>query len=265
MSFLRFWRESLNTRDRCDGRTSLPRARRKALPALGELGVDSGRLAETATHMLRARDSLDQATADLARRAVTVDALGAAWLAHETWAAADPEIGLRLLRDLLAAVGGRPWPPRFASLDALEGALRDVGSFRGRTLSGCQILAPSKERPGEIPFIREATLVPPVPLGPSGYLLWDRRFEIRWPDLPDAAAAGDLYWAPFAETGGTGASALAMAPALYSENQGLIGCPLQMGASYQGPAVLKSWFREIAVSSRLERLFDTHLPRLTIL
>ncbi len=114
---------------------------RKLIPALEEAGLTRHRIAGAAAHLARAREALDTVTAAvLARiarpvgRTLHVDLVGLA--------AAPREVGLRALAQLLMAVSGQSYRPRFERLERLFDRLDAVGG--GCTLHGCRVaMAPS--------------------------------------------------------------------------------------------------------------------------
>ena len=111
---------------------------RKALPVLAEAGLTPQRIASAAQHLGRARDALEDATAellDLACRFETDRVL----LDGTRLAAAAPEIGLRALAHILSRVSGQPYRPRFERLERLYRAIRDGELKSARTLHGCRI------------------------------------------------------------------------------------------------------------------------------
>lgn len=117
---------------------------RQAWPTLEALGFDAKRLAETASHLGRARLALEVATDALRRRATHPCAAGllveAAMLA-----AAPEEIGLRVLADGLMEVSGQGYRPRFERLKRLYDTAVAGTLTKACTLHGCRI-APAPRR-----------------------------------------------------------------------------------------------------------------------
>ncbi|MEJ0042755.1 MAG: tRNA lysidine(34) synthetase TilS [Rhizomicrobium sp.] len=111
---------------------------RKLIPALEEAGLSRQRIAAAAAHLSRAREALDAVTAAVLARVVRpredgldVDAFGLA--------AAPREVGLRALAQLLMAVSGQAYRPRFERLERLFDRLRDGKLGGGATLHGCRV------------------------------------------------------------------------------------------------------------------------------
>jgi tRNA(Ile)-lysidine synthase len=180
-----------------DARFDRARAR-AALPLLAPLGLGAERLAATAAAMRRARAALEEATAALARAALSEGPAGDLVLDPRPLADAPEELQLRLLAGALCWVAGAPYRPRLARLEAVRAALAGGGLGHGLTLHGC-VLRPGKE--GRVAIRREPQAVaPPVPLARR---VWDRRWE-----LVAAAASGD----PGLTIGALGPSGLAMIP-----------------------------------------------------
>jgi tRNA(Ile)-lysidine synthase len=105
---------------------------RQAMAALG-LGADG--LAETAARMQDARTVLEDAEADLARRAAMLDRCGCIWLCRPTLAAARSETRMRLLARCFRLGSGAAYAPRRAALQAAWEALMAGDGLR--TLHGC--------------------------------------------------------------------------------------------------------------------------------
>ena len=111
---------------------------RKLIPALEEAGLSRRRIAAAAAHLSRAREALDAVTAAVLVRigrpqedGIHVDLSGLA--------AAPREVGLRALAQLLMAVSGHAYRPRFERLERLFDRLRDGRLGGGATLHGCRV------------------------------------------------------------------------------------------------------------------------------
>jgi len=139
---LRGWLESRNedwSEDPMNGDPRFARVRiRKAWSQLAELGLSPQRIAAAAQHLGRARDALEDATADLLETACRFEA-ERVLLDGTRLAAAAPEIGLRALAQILSRVSGEPYRPRFERLERLYGAIREGEIKSARTLHGCRI------------------------------------------------------------------------------------------------------------------------------
>ncbi len=118
---------------------------RKLIPALEEAGLSRRRIAAAAAHLARAREALDAVTAAVLARVVRaggeslhIDVPGLT--------AAPREVGLRALAQLLMAVSGQAYRPRFERLERLYDRLADGRLGGGATLHGCRVfIAPGRQ------------------------------------------------------------------------------------------------------------------------
>jgi len=139
---LRAWLEGRNedwSEDPMNADPRFARARiRKAWGQLAELGLSPQRIAAAAQHLGRARDALEDATAELLETACRFEA-ERVLVDGTRLAAAAPEIGLRALAHILSRVSGEAYRPRFERLERLYGAIREGELKSARTLHGCRI------------------------------------------------------------------------------------------------------------------------------
>jgi tRNA(Ile)-lysidine synthase len=161
------------------------RVRLRALaPALAEEGMTPERLAATATRLRRARETLEQMTAEFLVEAVTPFAEGYVLLDRAALRSAPAEIASRAVARLVAAVGGLAYVPRSERTGGLLATLL-APSRRPRvglndsvlaTLGGVLIVADAQE---SILFVREPSAVakPMAAEGPGPYM-WDGRFQV---------------------------------------------------------------------------------------
>lgn len=140
-------------------------------------------LAPEATHRMLARAAtagVNRQTQDdaVAGRLALVRAMPDAWLAMPLSLFAEaplPVVRAALVQSLLC-VSGDEHAPRGERLDRLLAELREPSSFRGRTLGGCRLL----RWQGSLAICRElAAIAPTVPVGPTGSVRWDGRFDVR--------------------------------------------------------------------------------------
>jgi tRNA(Ile)-lysidine synthase len=131
---------------------------RKAQAVLAAAGLSPARIAAAASHLARARESLEIVTeAVLVRAARTLRAgegsvPGGVLLDPAVLAAAPREVGLRALASLLMAVGRQAYRPRFESLERLFDRIV-AGDLRGgATLHGCHIRPTAKKEKDFAPF-----------------------------------------------------------------------------------------------------------------
>lgn len=143
---------------------------RQMLDTLAELGLSTERLSETARHMQAARQVLDGAMIDLARRAVTQNA-GDLLIDSKAFARAPQDTRTRLLARALMWASSNPYRPRFAPLTKLAEA-------QSGTLHGCHVLPGRQFR-----VIREYQAV--RDLSAPTNQLWDTRWQLTGPHAPD--------------------------------------------------------------------------------
>jgi tRNA(Ile)-lysidine synthase len=127
---------------------------RNVRAALTEAGVSPARIAAAASHLARARESLEIVTqAVLARAARKWESgRGGILLDPDALAAAPREVGLRALASVLMAVGGQGYRPRFESLERLFDRIAGGGLTGGVTLHGCQIRPIGRAKGDLVPF-----------------------------------------------------------------------------------------------------------------
>jgi tRNA(Ile)-lysidine synthase len=117
---------------------------RKARLALEKAGLSPARLAAAATHLARARESLEIITQAVLMRAARACDAGVL-LDPGALTAAPREVGLRALAEVLMTVSHQPYRPRFDSLERLFDALATQRLAGGATLHGCHIRAAAKD------------------------------------------------------------------------------------------------------------------------
>lgn len=143
---------------------------RALAPALETAGIDASDLAATASRMARARDYLEQQTAEAYRTCVTEKPEGEMLINSANLLALHPEIGLRVLADVLRRMNGHHLRPRFSELEALYQHLQHP-----RTLAGC-LFTPAN---GMVRVQREAAALSDATTVVAGQTLqWDGRFLI---------------------------------------------------------------------------------------
>lgn len=149
---------------------------RRLMAELGELGLTRERLADTASNMARARSALEAAAEELFAAARKRPG-GFIQIEVATLLGAPDEIALRVLADILRAVGGTPYAPRFDALMAVHDALVSGALDKARTLNGCRLLVTR----GRLLVMREvaaALKATPVVLHTRDAVLWDGRFSV---------------------------------------------------------------------------------------
>jgi len=129
---------------------------RKVRMALTEAGLTAPRIAAAASHLARARESLEIMTEAVLRRAARKSQAGGILLDSAALAAAPREVGLRSLASVLMAVGGQAYRPRFESLERLFDQVTGAGLAGGTTLHGCHIRPADKaSAPFSLAVVRE--------------------------------------------------------------------------------------------------------------
>jgi tRNA(Ile)-lysidine synthase len=166
--------------------TRFARVRIRSLaPALAGEGMTSDRLAATAARLRRARETLEDMTADFLVRAMTPFAEGYVILDRAALRAAPVEIARRALARIVAAVGGLAYVPRRESTEGLlikliapsrpprPGANESVLA----TLGGVMVVADSSP---SLLFVREPSAVTErIAIAGSGAAVWDGRFRLQ--------------------------------------------------------------------------------------
>lgn len=144
---------------------------RQALQRLEPLGIDAGKLAQTARRMQSARAVLETAAQRAAREIAQIRA-GAVFLETERLMALPEETRHRLLIHALRWVASAAYAPRRAAMAELDAAIR---AGRNLTLHGCLIGAAK----GRCVVAREPAAVEGLaaPVGET----WDRRWIVRGP------------------------------------------------------------------------------------
>jgi tRNA(Ile)-lysidine synthase len=149
---------------------------RGSAAALAALGLTPEALALSARRLRRARAALDAAAQSfLATNSETSEA-GYALIDADALEAAPQEIVLRVLSQLIGAVGGGETPLRLAKLEALLAAL-EAQPGNAHTLGRCRI-EPFSGRLGIFREMRGRGL-PAARLLPGERALWDNRFRIE--------------------------------------------------------------------------------------
>ncbi|MEX2618012.1 MAG: tRNA lysidine(34) synthetase TilS [Alphaproteobacteria bacterium] len=147
---------------------------RMLVPALDDEGMTPLRLAATAAHMARVRESLDDATAGLLARTFVLYDAGYGILNPRKLIAAPREIGLRALAGILTCIGGGGYAPRFDRLERLYDMIDTIPGGGGRTLAGCRVLG----RRAGVLVCREVAAIRAAVQPASGPVFWDNRFRM---------------------------------------------------------------------------------------
>ncbi len=147
---------------------------RRMMPALAVEGLTAARLAVTAAQLGRARQALDQATAALLVRAVSLDPSGFARLDAALLPGAGEEISLRLVARLCRTVGGGRHAPRLERLQRLHAELV-AGLPARRSFAGC-VLAPTRH--GVLVCREPAAVASDRAVRAGEKVSWDDRFTL---------------------------------------------------------------------------------------
>lgn len=211
---------------------------RKALGALGPLGLTVARLAQTARSLAAARNGLQQVTAEAA--AAHVDEIaGALSLSGVALQRLPDEIRRRLLIAALRWIATSPHPPRESQLDRLRHSL---AQRRDATLGGVRF----RWRADQLLIAREPR-APGAPVPPGA--CWDGRWRLEGPSPAAseirALGADGLRQCPGWQAHGP-RDALIVTPALWQGDR-LLSAPL---AGFPGPlrAQLSQGFAKFVLS-----------------
>ena len=197
---LSFRRDDLRARLRTAGQdwiedpsnedVSFARVRMRALmPALAKEGLTVSRLATTTDRLSDVSVVMGDVVRDLKQRCAHFASGGYVSLDGPALMSAPSSIGLKVLAELLMAVSGSYYQPRFAALErlyeALAGDVSDPGALgQGRTLSGCHI-GPAGSCQSYV-IAREMRSLrarlrgsnAPSRLGVGESVVWDNRMEL---------------------------------------------------------------------------------------
>lgn len=151
---------------------------RKMMSELAALGLDAGRLADTAAHMARARLALEADARTFLAAHAEIASEGYVRLDVSALLKLPEEIALRVLSDCLKTVSGEEYPPRFDALAALDNAIRREVLGGGRTLHGCKI---QRDKLGLLIYREPAAALaaPPLRLVSGTGITWDGRFVLE--------------------------------------------------------------------------------------
>jgi tRNA(Ile)-lysidine synthase len=128
---------------------------RQARAVLSKAGLMPARVAAAASHLARARESLEIMTEAVLQRAVRTSAEGVV-LDVTALKAAPREVGLRSLAAVLMKIGEQAYRPRFESLERLFDRITGAGLGGGATLHGCQLRPlPKDPEPSRLLVCRE--------------------------------------------------------------------------------------------------------------
>ena len=189
---------------------------RKAMPALGKLGLDAARLSDVAQNLAEARVALDALADDWVDRALTEQA-GTMLIHADLWRA-PAETQRRLLQRVVLWVAPAAYGPRGTQLGQL---MQSLAAGKPATLAGCRFLtSPNGQR-----AVREARAAAPRTFGN----VWDGRWRIIG-GLPDGAEVGalgveGLAQAPDWHAAGLPRAVLLTSPAVWLQDR-LIAAPL---------------------------------------
>lgn len=136
----------------------------------------SKRFFDTALAMGRARAALEQETNDAFSECADIQPEGYGMLKTKEYNTLPEEIALRLLRNMLSALGGNATTPRFEKLHSLHCSIRDGLLQKPRTLWGCTLVPHENS---SIVILREYTRISEhTSLLFDKPVLWDNRFKI---------------------------------------------------------------------------------------
>ncbi len=165
---------------------------RNARPALAALGLDNDHVALSARRLARAREALEAATDEFARR-VRLDVHAGAFASLDTqiFRGGPEELRVRLMTRLLSGFGGQPGPPSLARLEELCERLQSSSAVTS-TLGGCIVGCDGASIEVCREMGREA--LPIVELRAGQQKRWDGRFTVAFHgcDGLDMVSVGEL-------------------------------------------------------------------------
>jgi tRNA(Ile)-lysidine synthase len=150
---------------------------RRRLKAGRPLGLSPAALALSARRLRRARDALDQVTAEFVRASVSLHEAGFARLRLPDLFAIHEDVALRALARVIVAVGGGGGPLRLSKIEAYYQMMRTAP--RGATLGGCRLIANG----ATLTVVREIGRMEVTPgsvIRPGETLPWDGRFTVTY-------------------------------------------------------------------------------------
>lgn len=154
---------------------------RDAVARLESEGVSAHTIAGTARVFGALRHARETETGRLAKEIADIHPEGFAEIDHAGLSAAEGEIARGLISAVIGAVGGGRYPPRRERLDRLMAVLADGAAFRPRTLGNCVV----SQRQDRVSIRREHRNISDVePVIPGKSVFWDRRFHIRFAQIP---------------------------------------------------------------------------------
>ena len=161
---------------------------RQVLAGLEPLGLNAVALRATTLRLAEARDALDHAAQDAARRIATVEA-GDVTIERAALLALPAELRRRLLSHALAWVASAEYRPRH---ETLAEALAAVAEGRDMSLHGCLLTV----RKTQLRLTRELQAVKGKTAAPGA--IWDRRWRLN---APEGTPTGGLEIAALGNAG----------------------------------------------------------------
>lgn len=230
------WIEDPSNADRRYARVRI----RQKLAELEAHGVSTAKIADTARIFGRIRAAKEAAIARLAAEIATLFPESHAEIEREPLRLADRETAQGLVTALLAAVGGRDYPPRREQTRPLMEDLVGDGGFRTRTLGNCVVAL----RNDKIAIRREYRTIRDIsPIVAGDRIVWDGRFSIEFSRNPILENA-DFELRALGETGWQGIASMVRENAAKGEigdkNRGIPG-PVRyaLPAVWQGETVVE--------------------------
>jgi tRNA(Ile)-lysidine synthase len=149
---------------------------RAALPGLAGLGLDAAAIAALARRAGEADAALAQWADAVLAEHVGFDAFGAASLPVAQLTTLPRAVGVKLLAQILAIVGGSRSPRQLGAIERLHDRLAGSEEFLAATIAGTAI----RRRGGELRFAREPgrAAVPETVVAAGLSTDWDGRFRI---------------------------------------------------------------------------------------
>lgn len=198
---------------------------RRALATLGDMGLSTETLVETAQRLARSRAALSARAVDVWRAVGNEDArTGDLTINRDGFATVERDTQMRLLAAALQYVSGSAYRPRATALEALLDRALAGG---GGTLLGCLVIVTRDT----LRIAREYAAVADLRMPLKAKPLWDGRWRVtaqETANLPDGAevrALGAAGWALMPEDARTHPFAAAQAlPSIWA-GDALLACP----------------------------------------
>ncbi len=158
---------------------------RKFINTSGNPELLTRRLADTAAHMRRAKNYIEESIKKNIAGIITCHEFGFYSINVTKYKNLHSEERLRTLACILQHVGGQEYKPRFENLTRLDANICNNKLHKACTLWGCEIASGQKTSTKDIIYIyREfAAIAPCLPVHAGTNITWDNRFSCHIGDI----------------------------------------------------------------------------------